>query len=452
MTAVVRNPEFRRNLWVELTPHKLLAIPAILGLAALVGVRLDGLAGLDVVARLGFVLLTLLWGAWLAADAVPAEWRAGTWDGQAMSAQSAWSLAAGKLFGSTIAAWYGGALCVALMLAADPHGGPGTAAIHLLGGVFGQAVAMLLSLIGLAWNRHGGRFGRLALSTYHLSGAAAGLGAINLFDPEVSPVALRLAELTRVAELGTTAFAGLSLLGLLAWALLGLHQSMRRQLGQPNAPWAWAAFVLYSAGYAALLLGPETGSRQLAMLCWATTVALAYAIALIEPLDPIELRRLALLARAGRWSDALRLVPRWSVSLAICALAGGALLAWPGGDGVAFVGQRGGNPFVAAVLLFLLRDALLVLATRLVPSGRPSFLLPIIYLAVLYGLLPPALELAGLDGGSLLTVFGGDAAVMLTSGAAQAAVAAAAVVWRARALARRHGGENGQPVGRVAAP
>ncbi|MCK5620806.1 MAG: hypothetical protein KAJ11_00850, partial [Alphaproteobacteria bacterium] len=80
------NPEFRRNLLLELTLHRLVAMPLILLL-------LYGAAGLidygDTVSGIaGFVILILLvaWGSRLAADAVLGEVAGRTWDSQRMSA------------------------------------------------------------------------------------------------------------------------------------------------------------------------------------------------------------------------------------------------------------------------------------------------------------------------------------------------------------------------------
>ena len=81
-----------------------------------------------------------------AADSVLDEVNDNTWDFQKLSALSPWSLAFGKLFGSTIYCWYGGliafAVAVGISLQVSPPykvfvGG----ALILLGGVIVQATA-----------------------------------------------------------------------------------------------------------------------------------------------------------------------------------------------------------------------------------------------------------------------------------------------------------------------
>ncbi len=85
------NPEFRRYIWLEISPQRLIAMPAILGAIFL----LLWVSGGDEIAlrhwSLGiYLLLVLLWGPRLAASSVVSEIRARTWDWQRMSAIGPW--------------------------------------------------------------------------------------------------------------------------------------------------------------------------------------------------------------------------------------------------------------------------------------------------------------------------------------------------------------------------
>ena len=67
------NPEFRRNLLLQLSPHRMVALPAVFGAFALVAYtlhdnRLDWATGL--VAEAAYYLLTYLWGTKLAAESI----------------------------------------------------------------------------------------------------------------------------------------------------------------------------------------------------------------------------------------------------------------------------------------------------------------------------------------------------------------------------------------------
>ncbi|MGD8642238.1 MAG: hypothetical protein PVG89_16490, partial [Gammaproteobacteria bacterium] len=109
------NPEFQRNVWLELTPHRVVSMPAVL-VAVFFLVYL--IAGdrypdpLRITAMTIFFLLTLLWGSRLAGEALVNEVQDRTWDQQRMSSISPWSMSWGKLFGSTVFTWYGAAICL----------------------------------------------------------------------------------------------------------------------------------------------------------------------------------------------------------------------------------------------------------------------------------------------------------------------------------------------------
>ena len=77
----ITNPELRRNLWLELTLHRLLAAPLVIALCAaliLAASEKDSLEILTGAAGTGFVATVLLWGTQLAGAGkigpMPANW------------------------------------------------------------------------------------------------------------------------------------------------------------------------------------------------------------------------------------------------------------------------------------------------------------------------------------------------------------------------------------------
>ena len=117
------NPELKRNLWLEFSLHRLVAMPAVLVLiflCAALGTRPESDVGVATTGLILFVGLAGLWGAHRAADAVTEEFRSKTWDGQRMSAIGPWAMTWGKLAGSTSFAWYGALMCLAVVVAAWP--------------------------------------------------------------------------------------------------------------------------------------------------------------------------------------------------------------------------------------------------------------------------------------------------------------------------------------------
>ena len=73
------NPELRRNLWLELSLHRLVAAPLVIALcAALIAAasKRDALENLAGAASMGFAAMVLLWGTQLAGASVLEEARA----------------------------------------------------------------------------------------------------------------------------------------------------------------------------------------------------------------------------------------------------------------------------------------------------------------------------------------------------------------------------------------
>ena len=107
------NPELRRNLWLELSMHRLVAMPVVLVLVlALISARSSDPWPAVFDAALWILVLVLhLWGGRNAAEAVTEEVRDRTWDWQRLSSLVPWQMTWGKLFGATAYSWYGAAWC-----------------------------------------------------------------------------------------------------------------------------------------------------------------------------------------------------------------------------------------------------------------------------------------------------------------------------------------------------
>src|SRR5271168_1286252 len=123
------NPEFRRNLWLEMTPRRIALMTGVLALAFFAA-ALSG--GSDYrpasVAEALYYFIVVLWGSRNAAMSVVGEIRDRTWDSQRLSSLGAGQMTWGKLFGSTIYNWHGGAICLAVILTSRiAHQGPVTA-------------------------------------------------------------------------------------------------------------------------------------------------------------------------------------------------------------------------------------------------------------------------------------------------------------------------------------
>ena len=119
------NPEFKRNLWLEMSPTRLAIMPAVLALIGLLVYVLnpdDPQRSLFVAFSVLFVGLTVGWGSLLVVSSINNEVSERTWDQQRLSALSPWDMAWGKLFGSAAYAWYGSLLCALVAVVAALSG------------------------------------------------------------------------------------------------------------------------------------------------------------------------------------------------------------------------------------------------------------------------------------------------------------------------------------------
>lgn len=416
------NPEFVRNLWTEFTPHRLIAMPLIIGvIASLALLTGDGMSpGQGYTAALLFLLIVIGWGTRHAASAVVDELNAQTWDGQRMSAIGPWEMTWGKLFGGTAYMWYGGLLCL-VWFAAVRHGffDLDETALYLvfavLVGVIAHAVSLLMSLLGLRKRREVGK--RKAMFDQS-AGLLVALVFLTAFGTEVD-LSKTLVWYGEVYS--TDIFVTVALAAFTAWAVLGTHQMMRIELQLENGPWAWLAFVIFviffAAGFsptwvedATAALNATNGqfrgrfvgraSEMIAPLLalWAA-LSLLYLIALIEAKSGLEIRRLAKHLRFREWTGVMHRVPRTALTAVIAVV----ICLWAIGASSSLPGAEEGSAFLLAVLLFALRDVGFIYYLNLATASRNADIMALLYLALLYSVIPGIFQ--AMSAGTVLPFF-----------------------------------------------
>ena len=269
------NPEFKRNLWLEITPTRLALMPILIGLALMTvaSLKSDPLKPDDVALAIfklsfyGFFACAVIWGCFLAGRALALEFSEGTWDSQRMSTLTPWQMAWGKLFGSTLYAWYGGIMLLVIA---------GISALQL-DNSFAQIFTLICGLICIAIILH-------ALTLAHglqarrkkPDGASRLAGAFLplLFLILCLPV-LAAMGFFDYGLLGTKTILWwghdwdqqnlvvMTLIFLTLWMLVYLWETMRRELMLPNRVWWWPLFLLFwiiwSAGF--VPTDPEVPSK-----------------------------------------------------------------------------------------------------------------------------------------------------------------------------------------------
>jgi hypothetical protein len=394
------NPELLRNIWLELTTRRLIAMPLVLGALLLLWSSESFISDL---AGTFYFIITILWGTRQAADAVASEVTESTWDWQRLSTLSAWQLTWGKLIGATLFTWYGAVICLGVRFGAmlEDHD-PVTViygTLYLIGAaLMAQTASFLLGLQSVRLRGHRTRVGTLVSQ---IIGIAVGYTALRYAGMVPGAEIHWLASEAGDAQIEwwgipvtASIMASIGIAAFLAWTLLGAQRLMMRELSYRTRPWAWPAFVLFTcafmAGFPPSVEEPSAGfvsfeiAARLAIAA-VTSAGLTYAALFWDDKDPVMFRRLIRLYEAQRWREFLSYTPTWLVSLAITAILA-VLLLIVGGSG-----KVGGVTLWAAIvgsLLFMARDIALNLYFWLSPNPVRANLITVIMLGLLYVVLP----------------------------------------------------------------
>jgi len=393
------NPELQRNLWLELGPQRLLAMPVVLGLVfALTYLVADnvaaGWASVAVVAAVVYGLATVLWGTHMAGDAVLTEVAARTWDWQRMSSIDPWTMTWGKLFGSTVYAWYAALICLPVFVVAlagrDEVDSAWWVGMLLSGALLAHALGLIWSLL-LVHDRHGRDQVTQRRSSTYLLLLLILLGVVPwLSDP--------LQHVTRWYDTVETdrAFALTSLAVFAAWAVVGAYRLMRVELQFRNAPWVWLGFTVFLMIYLAGFIDP--GGRLYAS--YLVGMLLVAVVAFTTPRDLLQLRRLGQALKANAWMRAGQQFPPWLLSLLLVAALGLGVLLLPAGASCSSLlcpDGFGSRLLAVLLMLFLLRDLGILWLVSLGGRSRRPELATVIYLIVLYTIVPGLLGTLGAD-------------------------------------------------------
>lgn len=403
------NPEFQRNLWLELTPGRLIFMPTVLALvfaAVLVSTPLDARwEAIESVATFFFYAIALLWGTRSAASSILEEIRDRTWDFQRLSALAPWTMVWGKLFGATVYQWFGGLLCLAIIglaLSQTPGSNLQSIAFHVtvlfLIAVLAQSVSLLASLIGMRRRPGHSRFDIFA---YQAIGLVTAFSVLSTWQPfqwaytdrgRGLPDDLQwLAELRWFGLPVDALDLFLLTLGLLVfWALIGCHQMMRSALRVRNGPLVWTAFVTFLVLYTCGFIAPSESvwawwSNDRLPAVFLISVALTYVMVVLEPKDIVDFRWLFTQVKSGHFGRAFWRLPSWALSSTfaiqalIVTLIVGRGMVWP---------FENGEVNLVALLGFMARDVGIFIFFAVGTRSMRGDFGAIVTLLILYAVLP----------------------------------------------------------------
>ncbi|HEY0282778.1 MAG TPA: hypothetical protein VGC27_09160 [Rhizomicrobium sp.] len=408
------NPEFQRNLWLELTPRRMLLMALVLALVFFAAALTDGaVSGPGQAARWLYYLIVVVWGTRNAALSVVGEIRDRTWDLQRLSSLGAGAMSWGKLFGSTIYNWFGGAICLAVILAdLFANRGVGVTLIDLVYylaiGVIAQAAAFLASLIAAGRRQSHSQF---EVFVYQAVGLAAAV-AVYLVWASADPAGSILAGGTPAgvvvwwsAALDARLFLLLSLAIFTAWTLTGCVRQMRLELKMHNGPLVWLGFLLfigvYVAGFDAwlsqngALTHLDAVARRL-LLAGTAFAALAYLMVFLEPKDRVHYRWLGGAFAKLKFGSALGGLQGWMMAALAALAVGAALFFWLGRTST-----PADQATLAAMLGFFTRDVAIIVLASTLSRRRGGDFTAVAVLFALYVLLPAIMNGLKLEAASV---------------------------------------------------
>jgi len=401
------NPEFLRNVWLELTPGRLVAMPVVVGaliaLASAIEFH-DAHTQVTWVASILFFIFTGLWGTRRAAACVAEEIAQGTWDAQRMSGLDAWRFAWGKVLGSTIYTWYGAGFC----LIAAAWGMMGqwsidSIALILLTNVAvaltGQLVAFMVSLAAVRKDRSK-KLPRISL------GHIIGISVSFFSSPGIS-----LADSSAFIGGSTVNWYGeaysahgfhfASAMVFTGFAFLGAYRAIRSELQYRNIPWAWTLFtvtiMIYAGGGAhGLARNPAMASLAAWVAAFVAGVFLVYIAAFAEDRNIVRYRRIWERFKRRAWPEMLIDLPTFKVGFWLLIICGVVVAAKANAlpEDVFQVDLRFWNIeimpdlWVISVLLFVARDVFILFALSFYGDGRQKDMAWLMTLIFLYLIIP----------------------------------------------------------------
>ena len=459
---MIGNPEFRRNLWTQFSSTRVLVGALLTGLLLLCALAAD----LALTTRRAFVpditafvarwlaiVILLFWAGRQAAGAVLREIRARTWDAQRLSTIHPWSMAWGKLFGTTALAWTMALVSAVAYVAADltvTYTAAGvrdrqltavlvTAASILGFGVVCQATGLLASLARLSGRPgEGGGGTTLAHAVALIATGLLSAFVVWALERQGRWFGLRLGE--EALRLVTIWFFAI-------WTIVGVYRRMRRELQMQSMPWAWLLFlitlVVYGEG-----LAYGRGQPQIALLLpMGIVMVMLWAMTFIEAKDPLTLRQCMRAFGRGQWRHAATLVPLWLVTYVVFALIVAASIALTLTGSAALrdfriPGEASSQTLLilVATFLFATRDVLIVQIFTLGREANLAGLSGAVIWFVFYFAIP-ALAIAGQQQhllGVVLPTGQGGWMLCLVPAAVEAVLCLALFAWRWRAYWREN--------------
>lgn len=392
---MIWNAEFHRNVWLEINFTRLITFPLLLALIFWAFFISKDTPNVDInkmgshlsgVALSLFALITVLWGAQLASNSITEEAQAQTWDWQRLSAQSPVELVIGKLFGSTILAWYGGLCCLVAYVIFSRSTLEGFrmswVVLAIASAIFAQAAAMMLTLATPPEQRlvyqQKRSFGVARLIVLLATLYAIGLSTIIWTNDHIPTLHWYQWQPDLLP------FCTWSAVIWASWAVFGCIQRTATLLHAPTTPLPWITFTLfcmmYFTGFTPESINhDQTTTHYYMQFAFGVIFSLMVGVTMLETKAPLEWRLWFDALRTRNHARAWQRTPRW---VATFVLAFVTLLFALTNSADEF------HIFLSVALLLFVRDITVLYWLHWTPQPRRPHLAFAIYLMLVYLLLP----------------------------------------------------------------
>jgi len=422
MKILNKNPELQRNLWSEFSMQRLILMPSIaIIILVLITIGADAYDVIDVLIMVSYAsaaVLLIFWGGKVAYDSIISEYNERTWDWQRMNALSSKQLLVGKLFGATAFNWYGGFICLAFwlfftffkgeMLLEDIIASFLTILILAIQLMCGTMIIALLQIRkGSARNRFksGSIVFFLVLFGFgYISQAIAGIQTdYSYFGKGFS--------LTFFENVFYT-----------IWAVIGVNQALRHELNYKNSSKLWYLFLFSAAIFKGFVMAEQLDDRRnlfffMILAFTLQAIFFSYILLLFESKEPLKFKMLIQKIKNKDWKYLNYKAPLWSLTFPLIFI--GIISTWLAFDLSYFISKYNLDtmPLIddlkrsltqldtlaisGAIILFVLRDFLLMFLISMTSFKKRTNGAFVLYLFLLYFLLPLLIR----DTDSLLPLF-----------------------------------------------
>ncbi len=391
------NPEFTKNCWLEITPHRLYVTPiVILLLAWLMFLNGDDAVergtNLDTMFAVIAFLFACVGGAYHCTLSMINEFSDHTWDQQRMSPMSPWTLTWGKLFGGAGFMWYGALLSLVLLFLVPVFFQPlwnavqrTEMALMIVGiAIFAQASGLLMVISAANSPDRLSRYRRNYGAGLALAVIIGGSFLFGLLS-EVKNLLMYQNWWWQQWPLQEFWLSVVSVFA--AWAALGAYRVMREQMQFRNGRLPWLCFNLFLMAFiTGFFFAPETATNwHMALLvAFAVSLVLAYALLISQPIPQAEIQRLVVAFKSRQWVEVWQNLPLWVVSLVLAGILSVVDIVIPRVQSSAMVPDH----LLLELLLFALRDCSIFIFFLIGKKPGRVTLTGIFYLILLYTIVP----------------------------------------------------------------